>query len=180
VFGSYNVAIRRDVLERTRGFDESYRRASAEDNDLSYRITSAGFRIAFAQRAIVAHYHPESLLRYLREQYRHGFWRMKLYRSHPGMAGGDDYTVIKDVVEPPLAVATLASLVMLPFVWWLTPALAVVLLAVQFPAAVRIARRTGDWSHLALAPVTFLRGFARGLGMCAGIARFYLHLGHAQ
>ncbi|MGD8694152.1 MAG: glycosyltransferase, partial [Syntrophobacterales bacterium] len=99
-FGSYNVAIPLHVLQATGGFDPMYRRASGEDNDLSYRIIKKGWRIAFRPQAKVAHYHPERLWQYLMQQYRHGFWRAKMYKDHPDMMGGDDYTRLRDRIEP--------------------------------------------------------------------------------
>ena len=188
-FGSYNVAVRRSVLAETGGFDEGYRRASGEDNDLSYRVLKAGYTIRFVPGALVAHHHTERLIKYLKEQYTHGFWRMKLYRAHPDMAGGDDYTKLKDVAEPPLSLLNLALMFLLPlsclargFVWpWMTgvagwgfAATLAVLLLMQVPAAVRIALRHKDAGYLALAPVTFLRGYARGLGLLFGFVRFNL------
>ena len=173
-FGSYNVAIRRKALDETGGFDESYRRASGEDNDLSYRILKAGYRIAFVPDALVAHHHTERLWKYLREQYTHGYWRMKLYRDHPDMAGGDDYTRIKDVAEPPLALLSLLLLPSLPFLPWLASGAAALLFLIQLPAAASAALRKRCACYLLLAPVTFLRGYARGLGMLMGTVRFIL------
>jgi len=103
VLGSYNFAVLRHVFQNIDGFDEGYRTASGEDNDLSYRLIGAGYKIVFARNALVDHHHPESMKRYLYEQYRHGFWRAKMYREHPQMSQGDDYTFWKDVVEIPLA-----------------------------------------------------------------------------
>ena len=96
VLGSHNVALKREVLEKTGGFDESYRRASGEDNDLSYRVQKQGFKIAFAPDALVGHYQTVSLKKYLKEQYTHGYWRIKLYKAHPDMRGGDDDTRKKE------------------------------------------------------------------------------------
>ena len=173
-FGSYNVAIRRKALEETGGFDESYRRASGEDNDLSYRVLKAGYKIAFSAGALVAHHHTQSLKKYLKEQYTHGYWRMKLYKSHPDMAGGDDYTRIKDVAEPPLALASLASVITLPFYPPAFVLLASVMGIIQLPAAVQISIGHKDIRYLVLAPVTFFRGYARGLGMLMGFIRFFI------
>ena len=53
VFGSYNVAMRKGVLKKLNGFDESYRRASGEDNDLSYRMLKAGFSICSTSSAAI-------------------------------------------------------------------------------------------------------------------------------
>jgi glycosyltransferase involved in cell wall biosynthesis len=121
-FGSYNVAIPRHVLQATGGFNPVYRRASGEDNDLSYRIIKKGWRIAFRPQARVAHYHPEKLWRYLMEQYRHGFWRAKMYKDHPDMTGGDDYTRLRDRIEPILVLGILGLpllvvLGVVPVVW---------------------------------------------------------------
>ena len=176
-FGSYNVAIRRSVLEEAGGFDESYRRASGEDNDLSYKVLKRGYKIAFVPDAEVAHHHTTRLRKYMREQYTHGYWRMKLYKDHPDMAKGDDYTRLKDVVEPPLAVLGMASVVTLPFapaVFFLLNAL---LFVIQVPFALGIALRLKDIGYLLLAPVTFLRGYARGLGLLRGFLRFHLGVG---
>lgn len=172
-FGSYNVAMRRKVLQETGGFDEGYRRASGEDNDLSYRVLKLGYRIAFVPDALVAHHHTSSLKKYLKEQYTHGYWRMRLYRAHPDMAGGDDYTKLKDVVEPPLALLNLGSIIGLPIIPQAFLLLTALLFIIQLPAAVRIALRKRDIRLMLLAPVTFLRSYARGLGMFFGFIRFF-------
>jgi GT2 family glycosyltransferase len=170
-FGSYNVAIRRGILEKVGGFEEAYRYASGEDNDLSYKIIRAGYKIYFCKDAIVFHYHQENILKYLREQYRHGVWRMKLYRAHPEMMRGDDYTNWKDIIEPPLA---LFSVSLLPFLSLL--GLRNIFLAcfsfycfMQLPMALRICLRKKNIKFMYLAVVTYVRGFARAFGMLAGI-----------
>lgn len=102
-FGSYNFCIKKSVFWTVGGFDERYRRASGEDNDLSYNIIRAGHAIFFQRRALVDHHHTEDVLRYLKEQYRHGFWRASIYARHPAMAKGDGYTFWKDIIEMPWA-----------------------------------------------------------------------------
>ncbi len=111
-FGSYNFAISAGLFRQLGGFNVSYRRASGEDNDLSYRVLRSGSKIRFIKDACVAHYHQHLAGHYLREQFRHGFWRARLYRDHISMAAGDDYTFWKDVAEVPLAVAHVACF------WW--------------------------------------------------------------
>jgi len=99
VFGSYNFAIRKKIFDEVGGFDVGYRHASGEDNDLSYKILKKGCKIYFEKNALVDHTHPTSILKYLMEQNRHGFWRARMYSAHPSMMKGDDYTFWKDVVE---------------------------------------------------------------------------------
>lgn len=170
-FGSYNIAIRRDVLEQVHGFDESYRTASGEDNDLSYKILKAGYKIAFRGDALVAHHHTERLWKYLKEQYRHGYWRTRLYRDHPDMIKGDDYTQWKDVIEPFLAITTLF---LIPLFWILyAKELLLIILFCNFILQIKIplivSSNKKDIRFFYLILITFLRSFARGIGMFKGI-----------
>jgi len=174
-FGSYNVAIPRYVLQATGGFDPGYRQASGEDNDLAYRIIKKGWRIAFKPQAKVAHYHPERVWKYLKEQYRHGFWRAKLYQDHPGMIGGDDYTRLRDRVEPifVLGILTCALLAFFGIIgshwplWLLLGAYTVIHLS--WPISWWLGQ--GRIGAFPFAAVTFLRGFARTAGLCMGIVQ---------
>lgn len=179
-FGCYNVAMPRYVLEATGGFDPSYRRASGEDNDLSYRILKAGWHINFRSEARVAHHHPERLWKYLREQCRHGFWRAKLYSTHPKMIGGDDYTLLRDSLEPILVLGILALSIsavlgIIGSLWPLFIFLAVYsFIHLSWPLSWWLGR--GEAEALPYAGVTFLRGVARTIGLGTGIFRFGLQL----
>jgi len=108
-FGSYNFCVKRDVFEAVGGFNTVYRSASGEDNDLSYKIKSSGWRIFLERKALVDHYHPTRVFKYLKEQFRHGFWRLKIYQDHPRMMRGDGYTFWKDILEMPCAVFILTA-----------------------------------------------------------------------
>jgi len=177
-FGSYNVAIPRHVLRATGGFDPVYRRASGEDNDLSYRIIKRGWRIAFRPQAKVAHFHPEKLWIYLKEQYRHGLWRAKLYKAHPDMTGGDDYTRVRDRIEPILVLgilgfALLAVLGITGFMWPLF-FLLVLYFSIHLSWPVSWWLGEGKADALPYGGVTFLRGFTRTFGLAVGFLRFGL------
>ena len=174
--GSFNLSYRRAVLEQVDGFDESYRRASGEDNDLAYRVMKRGYRLAFTRDARVAHYHPDNLWRYLRQQFWHGFWRMRIYHDHPDMAGGDAYGGLADFIQPPLALTTLCLLPLtwLPVVGFVMLTLLAVIFIVQLPTPLAISRRTRHVKYLALAPVTLLRAYARGMGMLLGVVKFFV------
>ncbi len=180
-FGSYNVAIPRHVLQATGGFDPVYRRASGEDNDLSYRIIKTGWRIAFRPQAKVAHYHPERLWQYLMQQYRHGFWRAKLYKAHPDMTGGDDYTRLRDRIEPILVLgilgfSLLAVLGITHFMWPLF-FLLVLYCSIHLSWPVSWWLGEGKADALPYGGVTFLRGFTRTFGLAVGFLRFGLKKG---
>jgi glycosyltransferase involved in cell wall biosynthesis len=175
-FGSYNVAIPRHVLQATGGFDPVYRRASGEDNDLSYRIIKEGWRIAFRPQARVSHYHPDKLWTYLKEQYQHGFWRAKLYKNHPDMVGGDDYTRLRDRLEPILVLgivgfSILSVLGITGFIWPLLVFLAAyTFIHLSWPMSWWLGEGKAD--ALPYCGVTFLRGFTRTFGLVVGLLRF--------
>jgi glycosyltransferase involved in cell wall biosynthesis len=180
-FGSYNVAIPKYVLQATGGFDTTYRRASAEDNDLSYRIIKSGWRILFRPQAKVAHHHPAKLWKYLTEQYRHGFWRAQLYKDHPGMTGGDDYTRLRDRLEPILVLVMIVLTV--PFLFGISCFALPLLVVLGLYASIHLSWPLRWWvtngtiEALPYAGVTFLRGFARTAGFCIGVLRFNFGMG---
>jgi GT2 family glycosyltransferase len=168
-FGSYNVAIRRQVFKSSGGFDESYRNASGEDNDLSYKVLRQGQRIRFLKDARVDHFHQEDLARYLQEQYRHGFWRAKMYLEHPAMAGGDDYTFWKDILEVPL-VFLQALFVFWPWLWL---GLVVGFLLFEIISGFFIFETLLNGVLGGL--VMWLRAFARVAGLSNGIVYFHIY-----
>lgn len=175
--GSFNVSYRKRVLEEVGGFDESFRQASGEDNDLAYRVKKAGYRLIFDKEIKVAHYHQSSLVKYLKEQCRHGYWRMKLYRIHPDRTKGDSYAGLSDFAQPPLAMAVVGALVASVFYKPLLLAafsFVLLLVALQLPVTLRAVARNRRLSHLYFLPVLFLRAFARGIGMIKGVLRFFL------
>jgi glycosyltransferase involved in cell wall biosynthesis len=173
-FGSYNVAIRQKVWIDVGGFDEGFHHASGEDNDLSYRVLGKGQRIYFEKSALVDHFHPVHLRRYLYEQYRHGFWRMRMYRLHPHMSGGDDYTFWKDIVEVPLVMAIIACFMLVFFsTWWLLLAgvLLAALVLIEISFAFVMIKGTAD--ALYFSEVLFYRAFARSWGFVFAAAFFF-------
>lgn len=169
--GSYNLGVRREVLEQVGGFDQTYPKASGEDNDLSYRILAGGYRLRWIPAATVGHHHTEKLGKYLREQQRHGYFRAKLYRRHAGRMSGDDYTTPKDVLEPALvcAVAAWLPFCWLPRAWMLGAGLLAILAALQVPLTVRMVLCSGKLTVAAHAGVMFLRAFWRTWGFLQGL-----------
>jgi len=175
-FGSYNFCVRRQVFVETGGFDETYRRASGEDNDLSYKILKKGFRIYFAKDALVDHYHPTGTGKYLKEQFRHGFWRAKMYRDHPDMAGGDDYTFWKDMAEVPLALASCAGLFFTILYPWFFKFLffLIIIPFILFEVAFAFVMLRAIYVSFYFGGVMFLRSFARTCGLSTGILVFFV------
>ena len=82
-FITANCFVRRGVLERLGGFDESFRMPWREDSDLHFRLLDRGFRIAKAERAVVVHpVRPAPWGVSLRQQKKVLFDAL-LFRKHP-------------------------------------------------------------------------------------------------
>lgn len=175
VFGSYNFCIKKRVFEEVGGFEASYRNASGEDNDLSYKVLQAGNCIYFQRLALVDHYHPTQVKKYLKEQFRHGLWRVQMYAAHPTMAKGDGYTFWKDILEVPLSLMVLAGIVLTPL-GFLTYKSLILFLFVPFLCFEII------FAHFMICNVykdffwgfiMFLRSLSRTLGFSTGILLFF-------
>ncbi len=172
-FGSYNFSVSKKVFWRVGGFDESYRNASGEDNDLSYKILKAGHCIYFERNALVDHHHPTSVMKYLKEQFRHGYWRVKMYAAHPQMAGGDGYTYWKDIIEIPWAGVCFLFLLVSAFnsaVFNAAVLLLCIFLVFEIASAYFIFREFVGSIFAGI--IIFFRAFARGLGLSTGIFIF--------
>ncbi len=163
---TFNVIYRRTVLEQVQGFDERYLRG--QDADLAWRIVEAGHKLAFEVNSRVKHFHPVTCRRYLRAQAQQGYWRFWLHLRHTAPATGDSYSRLSDNAQPPLAALSLLSLpVLLLKGGWIAPAaLAVLLVLSQLPMTLRLVLRTRKLRFLLFAPMSFVRAFARALGLC--------------
>ncbi len=169
---TFNVLYRRELLEMVGGFDEYFKKPSAEDAEISYRISQCGMRLLFDIRSRVQHFHATALGKYLRVQARHGYYRMWMYMRHPERIKGDAYSGTVDHIQPPLAMMVLISLplLLLPGWRWLPLLPAGCLLLAQIPMTRRLVGRAGP-KYFMFAPLSFIRSFARGLGMTWGMVR---------
>ncbi|MDP7019386.1 MAG: glycosyltransferase [Pirellulaceae bacterium] len=163
---TFNVLYRRSVLEQMGGFDE--RLKLAQDAELAFRIRRAGHFLKFDAKSRVKHHHPTNFLRYLRTQSRHGFYRVMLYFRHPDKMIGDSYSGKIDHIQPPLAMLCLASVLLVPWpsLRWITGGLFLILFVLQLPMSLGITRRVKSPTYLAFGVMSWIRSFARGMGMC--------------
>jgi len=173
-FGSYNVCIPREVFIRSGGYNKGFRNASNEDNDLSYRILQLGLKIRFESKALVKHYHPEKIKKYLHEQYIHGFWRARLYRTHPGMMKGDDYTFWKDILEPIGVLVSGMALLMVPYFGFVSFYICAYLILVLWGMEIgfSFSMNRNPKASLWFAWIMFLRAVFRTLGFVYGFIIF--------
>ncbi|MCU0666197.1 MAG: glycosyltransferase [Candidatus Omnitrophica bacterium] len=169
--GSYNFSARKIILEETGGFNQQYPMASGEDNDLSYKIIKKGYALIFDKNVKVCHYHPENPIKYLRTQFWHGFWRVKLYLEHPQMSMGDDYSGLLDYAQPVLALALIITFPFLFFhdlrnIWF---ALFAAQIFLHLQVGVIMAIRCRNLKYLLFIILSLFRSFARGLGLASAL-----------
>lgn len=170
-FGTYNVMIKKSVLEATGGFDPGYCNASGEDTDLSYKIVKAGYKIYFERDALVSHKNILKLWKYFTVQFRHGYWRMKLYRGNSAMIARDEYAYWKDFLEVFLAMSVVFSLF---FNFQYKVVLMAAFFIIQLPMAVKVAFDGKNILYAFFSFITFIRAFVRILGGMLGFIKFWI------
>lgn len=110
--GSYSAAYRKDIFLKFGGFDESFPIASGEDPELSFRISKAGYKMVFQSKAYVYHRHPDTLWKFLKQQFWRGYWRVLLYKKHTDKMFRHAYTPLRLYFEIVLLGLTLLLLLL--------------------------------------------------------------------
>jgi glycosyltransferase involved in cell wall biosynthesis len=105
-FVTANASFRRVALEQVGGFDTAFPHAAQEDIDLSYRVRDAGWELAYADSALVDHFHNHTMVGDMQRCYQVGQAQITLYRKH-----GMPYTVWSDLP------ANLWAFGRIPFGW---------------------------------------------------------------
>ena len=131
-----NSAYRAEALRQVGLFDETL--GYGYDNDISYRLRQAGYRLTICRDARSVHRWREGLAGYLVQQYGFGYGRIDLVAKHPRRVGGD-------AVSP-------AGMMAHPLVMSMAVALSI------GAACVALAGRS--WRPLAAAAATLLAGLA--------------------
>lgn len=90
--GSYCLAVDRKLFLGLGGFNESFKTASGEDTEFTYKLAEKGHKVRLAKDVFVRHLHDDSLVHYLKTQFKRGKWRMLLYKKFPARVKGDEYT----------------------------------------------------------------------------------------
>jgi len=140
------------------------------DNDLSYRLGAAGYRLIFCRDARSRHRWREGLAGYRSQQYGFGYGRIDVVSAHPARVAGDDVSPVAMMGHPIVAaVALLAAASWLWAQWlginaapvgWTGLALAAGLMAERAVAGVRAWRKYGDIAALGFPLVHLARDLA--------------------
>ncbi len=103
-----DTAYRREAVEKVGLFDPAF--TYGYDNDMSYRLLDAGYRLVFRKDALCDHYWKEDLRGYIKQQYNSAYGRMQLVSKHRKRVSGDSVSGLRMMVQVP---ATLAFFVLL-------------------------------------------------------------------
>ncbi len=161
-----NVAYRAAALWQVGLFDESL--GYGYDNDISYRLRAAGYRLVFCREAQSMHRWREGTTGYIGQQYGFGYGRLDVVAKHPTRVGGDAVSPALMMLHPIVLVLSLmcfAAAFVLPSD--LAPTarvLGVCLLAgltlERTMVGIRAARRFRDLTPLAFPVVHLVRDLA--------------------
>lgn len=100
-----NAAYRADALAAVGLLDETL--GYGYDNDLSYRLQSAGYRLVFCRAARSRHQWREGLKGYLVQQYGFGYGRIDVVTRHPARWAGDAVSPRQMMAHPVVMAAAL-------------------------------------------------------------------------
>jgi hypothetical protein len=103
-----NSAYRAEALRHVGYFDESL--GYGYDNDMSYRLRAAGYRLLFCREAESVHLWREGFAGYLVQQYGFGYGRIDLVAKHPRRMAGDCVSPAGMMAHPILMTISLLSL----------------------------------------------------------------------
>jgi len=167
---TYSAAYRREVLTKVGGFDERFPFPSVEDQELSFRVTERGYRLAFVPDAVVDHLHAATVRAYARKKFRIGYWKVAVLAAHPGRAIDDAHTPQSLKAQIILTYLLGATLLASPLLATLLPAalIGASLLATWAPFIAYAARR--DLAVTAVCPgLLLVRAAALGAGFAWGL-----------
>jgi len=169
--GTYSAGYRKDILLKFKGFDITFPTSSGEDSELSFRIAEEGYKIVFNSQAFVYHRHPDTILKFIKQKFWRGFWRIHLYKKHKEKIFKHSYTPKFIYLETAclglsLILLTLNFFGLIPLFYGLT--IFILSFLLTLPLSFRIIKKdkmTGFFSPT----IIILRNFAIGLGILCGL-----------
>ena len=163
-----NSVYRADALQRIGLFDESL--GYGYDNDVSYRLRAAGFRLTINRDARSTHQWREGLGPYLVQQYGFGYGRIDLVAKHPHRVTGDAVSPLAMMLHPIVMLVAIVCAAMglalsllggAAAAWLLAAAILIAVLAFErLTVGIVAARRFGDATALVFPVLHLARDLA--------------------
>ena len=95
-----NTAYKRSALEKAGLFNPKFK--YGYDNDMSYRLQKAGYKLVFQKAALCYHYWKVDLKGYIKQQYWSAYGRMQLIQKHKERIIGDSVSGLRMILQVPL------------------------------------------------------------------------------
>jgi len=95
-----DTAYRRVAVDQAGLFDPAF--VYGYDNDMSYRLQKAGYKLVFRKDALCDHYWKEDLKSYIHQQYRSAYGRIRLIQRHKDKITGDSVSGLRMILQVPL------------------------------------------------------------------------------
>jgi GT2 family glycosyltransferase len=173
-----NSVYRAEALRRVGLFDESL--GYGYDNDMSYRLTAAGYRLVFCREAQSIHRWRNTMRGYVAQQYGVGYGRLDVVAKHRRRVLGDAVSGPSMILHAPLALAASGMLFAAGALGvvggpWRPPAfgggaLLVALACERLVAGIQVSRRFQDLAGLGFVPVHLMRDVAWAFALVRWIA----------
>lgn len=109
-----NVIYRKSVLDKIGMFDPEFR--YGQDNEVSYRIIAAGYRLILSKKTFCLHFWPESFMDFMKQRMHGALARVMLIKKYPKRLIGDEISSLCYFLELPLGLVFILSLIALLFI----------------------------------------------------------------
>jgi len=104
-----NTIYRKSVLDKVGLFAQNFR--YGQDNELSYRIIQAGYKLILSPKTFCRHFWPESFEGYFKQRFHGAMARMMLIKKYPRRLTGDKISSLRYFMELPLGLIFLLFLI---------------------------------------------------------------------
>lgn len=141
-----NTAYRKQALLHAGCFNEEMK--VGYDNDMSYRLKKAGYKLVLLKNAVCRHYWRDDLRSYVKQQFDSAYYRMELVKNFKKVS--DSISSPRMILQVPL---TFFSLLLSYFY----PLLLVLPLLAQLPLTARLLVKKKDPAVLLLPLLLYLR-----------------------
>jgi cellulose synthase/poly-beta-1,6-N-acetylglucosamine synthase-like glycosyltransferase len=98
--GTADTAYRRVAVDKAGLFDPAF--IYGYDNDMSYRLQKAGYKLVFRKDALCDHYWKADLKSYVNQQYCSAYGRIQLIQRHKDKITGDSVSGPRMILQVPL------------------------------------------------------------------------------
>ena len=168
---TYSAAYRREVLLANNGFDERF--PYLEDQELSFRLATRGYKMVFQPAATVYHRHAPTVVAYFRKKFIIGFWKAQVVRRFPERGVRDSHTPQVMKVQMGLVALALLAAAATAVTPWSSLVVATLLLAFLLTTLPFVRKAWPKDRAVALAAPALLavRALALGAGYGWGVLR---------